>query len=435
MGFRGVAVRAARRVAIDFTGAQGVNRCMRTLEFWFDFSCPYAYVASTHVEALAERVGARLDVRPMLLGGVFQARGTPQNLSSTLGPAKARHNLEDMQRQAREAGVPLVMPAGHPLRTVDALRCVLAAGEPYMPLAHRFYRAYWAEGRDLGQREVVAAVVREAGLNVDEVLVRAGSDEIKAELRRRTEEAVARGVFGVPTMVVGDELYWGADRLDMVEAALGGTPRSLRPAPDVALAPVDLYFDFSSPFAYLALTQAEAVFGSAARWRPLLLGGLFRSIGTADVPLFTQSPEKQRHTMKDLQRQARRFGVGFHWPSRFPINTVVPLRLALAADLMATREGRALIVGIARALWVEDRDISDPAVLTTLGDAYGFDGAALVAAAGTPEAKQRLRDATAEAEVAGVFGVPTCVVRRADGEQLFWGVDRIDWAARAAAGA
>lgn len=404
----------------------------KRLEFWFDFSCPYAYVASTRIEALAERVAARLDVRPMLLGGVFQARGTPQNLSQTLAPAKARHNLADMQRQAAAAGVPLVMPAGHPLRTVEALRCVLAAGEPFMPLVHRFYRAYWAEGRDIGRREVVAAVVREAGLDVEEVLARAGSDEVKAELRRRTDEAVARGVFGVPTMFVGDELYWGADRLAMVEAALGGeVPRA---ASGSAMVPVDLYFDYSSPFAYLALTRAEAVFGGAARWRPLLLGGLFRSIGTADVPLFTQSPEKQRHTMKDLERQARALGAVFAWPSRFPINTVLALRLTLAGGLMDTRAGRGLIVAIARALWAEDRDIADPSVLTGLADAHGFDGAALIARAGAPEIKQALRDATEAAQAAGVFGVPTFVVHRAGGDELFWGVDRLDQAARAAAG-
>jgi len=404
----------------------------KTLEFWFDFSCPYAYVASTRVEALAGRVGARLDARPMLLGGVFQARGTPQNLSDTLAPAKARHNLADMQRQARAAGVPLVMPAGHPLRTVDALRCVLAAGEPFMPLVHRFYRAYWAEGRDIGRREVVAAVVGEAGLDVEEVLARASSDEVKAELRRRTDEAVARGVFGVPTMFVGEELYWGADRLAMVEAALGGeVPRSIEAT---AMVPVDLYFDYSSPFAYLALTRAEAVFGDAARWRPLLLGGLFRSIGTADVPLFTQSPEKQRHTRNDLERQARALGAAFVWPSRFPINTVLALRLTLAGGLTATRAGRGLIVAIARALWAEDRDIADPSVLTGLADAHGFDGAALIARAGAPEIKQALRDATEAAQAAGVFGVPTFVVHRAGGDELFWGVDRLDQAARAAAG-
>lgn len=403
---------------------------MQALEFWFDFSCPYAYVASTRVEALARRVSARLEVRPMLLGGVFKARGTPQNLSETLAPAKARHNLADMQRQARAAGVPLVVPAGHPLRTVEALRAVLAAGEPFMPLAHRFYRAYWAEGRDIGRREVVAAVVGEAGLDVEEVLARAGSEEVKAELRRRTDEAVARGIFGVPTMFVGEDLYWGADRLDMVEAALGGGEMQREAC--AARVPVDFYFDYSSPFAYLALTRAEQVFGDAGRWRPILLGGLFRSIGTADVPLFTQSPAKRQHTMQDLGRQARRLGVEFNWPSRFPVSSVLALRVTLAGRLSETRAGRGLIVAIARALWVEDRDIADPAVLVALADAHGFDGERLIAAAGAAATKLGLRTETEAAQAAGVFGVPTFVVRREAGEELFWGVDRIDQAVRAA---
>ena len=405
----------------------------RTLEFWFDFSCPYAYVASTRVEAVARRAGAELDARPMLLGGVFKARGTPQNLSATLNPAKARHNLHDMRRQAQQAGVALHMPPGHPLRTVEALRCLLAAGPPFMPLAHRFYRAYWAEGRDIGQAEVVAAILTEAGLDAAAVRALAASDAIKDELRRRTDEAVMRGVFGVPTCFVGDELFWGQDRLDMVEAALGGSPPSLRVPPGTPLAPIDLYFDYSSPFAYLALAQAEAVLGAAARWRPLLLGGLFRSVGTADVPLFTQSPEKRRHTMQDLQRQAARAGVPFAWPTRFPVSSVLALRMTLQARLCESPRGRALIVRIARAMWAEDRDVGDPAVLAGLADELGFPGAAMVAAAG--EAKAELFAATAEAEAAGAFGVPTFVVRAPEREPLlYWGVDRIEWAARAAAG-
>ena len=404
---------------------------MARFEFWFDFSCPYAYVASTRVEALAARVGAELDARPMLLGGVFKARGTPQNLSNVLIPAKAAHNLDDMRRQAQMAGAPLQMPAGHPFRTVEALRCLLAVGAPFMPLAHHFYRAYWAEGRDLGQRETVAEVLRAAGHDPEAVLARANSDEIKDELRRRTDEAVARGIFGVPATFVGDELYWGQDRLDMVEAALGGHPEVVRPTG--ALAQVDLWFDYSSPFAYLALAQAEAVFGPAARWRPLLLGGLFRSVGTPDVPLFTQSPEKRRHTMLDLQRQASRANVPFAWPTRFPINSVLALRLTLQANLADSIAGRALIVRIARALWAEDRDISDPVVLAGLCDELGFPGAELVAAAA--EAKSALFAATTAAQSAGVFGVPTFVVRRPDGsELLYWGADRLNWAARAAAG-
>lgn len=404
----------------------------RRLEFWFDFSCPYAYVASTRIEAVARRVGVELDARPMLLGGVFKARGTPQNLSATLNPAKAAHNLNDMRRQAQQAGVPLHMPPGHPLRTVEALRCVLAVGAPFMPLAHRFYRAYWAEGRDIGQGEVVAAILTEAGLDAAAVRERAAGDAIKDDLRRRTDEAVERGSFGVPSCFVGEHMFWGNDRLDMVEAALGGSPGSLRPAHGSALAPVDLYFDYSSPFAYLALAQAEAVFGDAATWRPLLLGGLFRSVGTADVPLFTQSPEKRAHTLQDLARQAQRAGVAFAWPSRFPINTVLALRMTLQARLCESVDGRALIVRIARALWAEDRDIGDPRVLAGLADELGFDGAAMVAAAGA--AKSELFAATTAAESAGVFGVPTFVVHAPQGPLLYWGVDRIEWAARAAAG-
>jgi 2-hydroxychromene-2-carboxylate isomerase len=403
---------------------------MQRFEFWFDFSCPYAYVASTRVEALAARVGAELEARPMLLGGVFRARGTPQNLSETLNPAKSAHNLHDMRRQAQMAGVPLQMPAGHPFRTVEALRCLLAVGAPFMPLAHHFYRAYWAEGRDLGQREVVVDVLRTAGHDPAAVLARANTDEIKDELRRRTDEAVERGIFGAPTCFVGDQMYWGQDRLDMVEAALGGLPEAVRP--NTGLAPIDLWFDYSSPFAYLALAQAEAMFGAAAQWRPLLLGGLFRNVGTPDVPLFTQSPEKRRHTMQDLQRQATRANVPLAWPTRFPINTVLALRLTLQAGLVHSIAGRALIVRIARALWAEDRDISDPVVLAGLCDELGFPGEQMVAAAG--EAKSALFASTTAAQSVGVFGVPTFVVHRPDADLLYWGVDRMGWVVRAAAG-
>lgn len=405
---------------------------MARLEFWFDFSCPYAYIASTRVEALAARVGAELDPRPMLLGGVFRARGTPQNLAGALSPAKSRHNLDDIRRQAQRAGVPLRMPANHPQRTVEALRCLLAVGPPYLPLAHRLYRAYWVESADIGAREVLARVLAEAGLDAEAVLARAAAPEIKEELRRRTDEAVARGVFGVPTFFVGDAMFWGQDRMDMVEEALGGAPA--RPVPGGTLAPVDFWFDYSSPFAYLALTRVEAVFGAAARWRPLLLGGLFRAIGTPDVPLFEQSPEKRRHTRLDLDRQAARVGAAFRWPSHFPARTVLPLRVTLAAGASETPGGRALIRGLARALWVEDRDLADPAVVREVCEAHGFDGAALLERAGSPEVRARLQAETAAAAEAGVFGVPTFVVHAPQGPRLYWGADRLELAAAAAAG-
>ncbi|MCY1055245.1 2-hydroxychromene-2-carboxylate isomerase [Nannocystis sp. SCPEA4] len=405
---------------------------MARLEFWFDFSCPFAYVASTQVEQLAQRTGADLDLRPMLLGGVFKARGTPQNLAATLNPAKARHNFDDMRRQAQRVGVPLRMPASHPMRTVEALRCVLAAGlslpliHSTLTLIHRIYRAYWDENADISDRAVLTRAITEAGLEPAAILARAESQEIKDELRRRTDEAVERGIFGVPTYFVGDQLFWGQDRSDMVEEALGGRPAAPRLAPT---APVEFFFDYSSPFAYLAIMRAEAELGPQVRWRPVLLGGLFRSIGTPDVPLFVQSPEKRRHTMLDLDRQAARAGLPFKFPSRFPIRTVLPLRVTLAAG-----SPPALVRALATAQWAEDRDVSDPAVVAAIADAVGLDGARLVAAAETPEIKQALVTSTAAAEAAGVFGVPTFVVATERGPQLYWGADRLTLAAAAASG-
>jgi 2-hydroxychromene-2-carboxylate isomerase len=396
------------------------------LEFWFDFSCPFAYIAATRAHDLAKRTGAQLDLRPMLLGGVFKARGTPQNLAGTLSPAKARHNLDDMRRQAQRAGVPLRMPKNHPIRTVEALRCVLAAGVS-LPLIRRIYQAYWDENADISRPEVLARAIAEVGLDAEAVLARAQSPEIKEELRRRTEEAVERGIFGVPTYVIEDELFWGQDREDMVEAALGGQPQ--RPALSPT-APVEFYFDYSSPFAYLAIARAEAELGPGLLWRPILLGGLFRSIGTADVPLFVQSPEKRRHTMQDLDRQAARAGLPFRFPEQFPVRTVLPLRVTLAAG-----SPPALVRALALALWGEGRDISDPATVAAIADEVGLDGAALVQQAETPALKAALVERTAAAEAAGVFGVPTFVVHTPErGPQLYWGADRLTLAAAAASG-
>ena len=119
---------------------------MAALHFWFDYSCPYAYLASTQVAALAQRTKAELIYEPMLLGGVFRAVGTPQRLFAELSPAKARHNVLDMQRWAELFDVPLAIPDGHPLRTVEALRATLLTKvDPRV--VDGFYRAYWVEGR------------------------------------------------------------------------------------------------------------------------------------------------------------------------------------------------------------------------------------------------------------------------------------------------
>jgi 2-hydroxychromene-2-carboxylate isomerase len=408
----------------------------RAFEYCFDFSCPFAYLASTQVEALAKRTGATLVPRPILLGGVFKSIGVAPNLAETLGPAKTRHNLNDMRRWAALHGVTLKMPAGHPRRTVEALRALLAAcpNGDFMPLAHRFFAAYWVEGVDLSTRDGVARVLREAGHDVEAVLARAASQEIKDELRKRTDEAVERGVFGVPAMFVeGEEnVYFGQDRLYYVEAALGGAPRAIvEPVTEEdQLAPVDFWFDYSSPFTYLAACRVEKYFGRAARFRPMLLGGLFKSIGQVDVPLYAMPEAKRRHSMNDLVRQAKRFDIPFTFPSKFPMNTVLPLRMTIAAE-----GPRPLSMRIFRAFWAENQDISNPGVLAALANEVGLDGAALLERATSQEVKDCLRKNTDEAAELGVFGAPAFVVKTGEeNPSLYWGGDRLELAALAARG-
>lgn len=402
---------------------------MATLDYWFDYSCPYAYLGSLCVEGVAARTGARLRWQPMLLGGVFRAVGTPQNLSNVLAPAKMRHNAADMTRWADLLGVPLTMPAGHPLRTVEALRATLLSGiDP--AVIHGFFRAYWVEGAEPSDRAVVRRVLQAAGHDAGAIEARLDDEGVKRELRERTDRAIAIGVFGAPAMTIDEgPLYWGQDRLALVERALGGATTMVDGAPHPSRGTMahtlEIYWDFSSPYAYLGSTQAEALAartGATLIWRPMLLGGLFRAIGQVDAPIATFSPAKQRHVMLDMNRWAEHWGVPFRFPSRFPMNTVKALRayLALPDERRAGFRARTF-----EAYWAHDRDIADDAVLREL---IGEGADEVLARTQAPEIKQALIDATSQAVAAGVFGAPTWVV---DGTELFWGQDRLALVERA----
>lgn len=185
------------------------------------------------------------------------------------------------------------------------------------------------------------------------------------------------------------------------------------------------FFDFSSPFAYLGATQVEAVAaraGARVRYRPFLLGGLFREIGTPNAPILAVSENKRRHFLADMARWADFYGVPIRFPSRFPMNTVKPLRIVLC---LSESEGQAdrgrLVLPIFNAFWVDDRDISDDAVLRDVINEAGFDGDDLLRQAKEEHAKTALRQATDEAEAIGICGAPSFLV----GDQLFWGQDRL----------
>jgi len=421
------------------------------IEFWFDFSCPYAYLASLRIEEIARAHRAELELCPMLLGGVFRSIGAGDGPMATLGPAKAANNVRDMVRWAERLGAPFRLPAGHPMRTVRALRVFLGVPRAAWSSAmHALYAAYWQRGEDVTRDEVIAAALAGAGIAgpaIDAAFAGADGDAAKAELRQRTDRAVALGVFGAPAYVVdrgtgAPVLLWGQDRLEFLEAVLegwdpdagppSGPPRAVEVPPRAGPTRViDYWFDLSSPFAYLGATQIEALAGAAGaelRWRPALLGALFRELGTPDVPWYAMPAPKRSYTGLDMQRWAHWWGVPLVFPTRFPQRTVTALRLIQLAGTPP-----ALIHRLFRAMWVEDLSLEDDAVLARLCTEVGVDPA-LVEATHQPTARAALEAATDAAHAAGVFGVPTTIVHGADAEPaLFWGQDRLELVARVAA--
>ena len=402
------------------------------LRFTFDLVCPYAFLAATQVEGLAARFGAEVVYEPALLGGIFRAQGRPQIPSESWAPAKQRWNLADLDRQARRWGVPLRTPPGHPQRTVDAMRLIHAAPVGKRPaLTGALYRAAWQEGRDLGDPAELARIALDHGLDPSRIK----APEVRQALFDATAAAAARGVFGVPTMTVGERSWWGVDRLHLVASALAG--RKVEPPeilPPVPLTPgpatVRIFHDFASPFSYLASTRIQQICaqtGATLDWRPILLGALFKSIGTPMVPMATFSPERQRGVLADLHAWAERWEVPFTWPSCFPVRTVLPLRVAL-------QEPRAT-GPLYQALWAEGRDIGDPGVVAEVLHQAGLDAAALIEGAEGHQVKALLRAHTEEAERRDVCGVPTMIVERPDrSDLLLWGQDRLPMLAEILAG-
>ena len=194
---------------------------MKTLELFFDLSSPYSYLAATQVEAVARRAGAAVQWKPMVLSAVFKAAN---NVMPANSPPKAKWMFSDLDRWAREYGVPFKMSRHFPANTIKAMRLVLfgetkgKAGA----VALAAFRAMWVDDLDLTQESVLRDVARSCGLDPDQALAQIETPQIKDQLRAFTEEASRRGAFGAPAMFVGDELFWGNDRLHHVELALKG---------------------------------------------------------------------------------------------------------------------------------------------------------------------------------------------------------------------
>ena len=191
---------------------------MERITFYYDVVCPYAYLASTQIEAVAARVGADIEWVPVLLGGIFRAIGQADVPAAAMPASKQQLNLLDMKRYADLYGVPLKLHPRHPLRSLDAMRMLhTVEGEARVALTKALYRAHFVDNRDISDRAVLAAYGDVSRLD---------APEVKAALRAATDRAVLDGAFGVPTFVIEQQgrrfLFWGQDRLFFVEKALSG---------------------------------------------------------------------------------------------------------------------------------------------------------------------------------------------------------------------
>jgi len=194
----------------------------KSVSFFFDFSSPFAYLASTQIEALATRHGATVLYKPFLLGALFKMIGTPNVPLHAMPEPKARLYRADIFRWADHWGVPFNFASRFPMNTVKPLRLVLAAPENKKPaLIRAIYRAYWVDDRDISNDEVLLDLVTQEGF-APEFVETTSADEYRQALRDATEEAGRLGLCGVPSFLVGDQLFWGQDRLIFVEKALDG---------------------------------------------------------------------------------------------------------------------------------------------------------------------------------------------------------------------
>ncbi|MCH4880717.1 2-hydroxychromene-2-carboxylate isomerase [Pseudomonas sp. TMW22090] len=193
----------------------------KTVEFFFDLGSPATFLASTQLPRICQQTDSQLIYVPMLLGGVFKATG---NASPVTIAAKGRYMFQDLARYAKRYGVPLKFNPHFPINTLTLMRAVtgmqLRHPERLEVFIDCLFRALWVEGRNMDDPQTVAAVLTEHGFDPAETLALTADEQVKTALKDNTERAVQRGVFGAPSMFVGDQLFFGQDRLDFVVEAL-----------------------------------------------------------------------------------------------------------------------------------------------------------------------------------------------------------------------
>lgn len=191
---------------------------MRSIDFYFDYSSPFGYMAATKVGALAARHGRGVNWYPVLLGIVFKATGSP--VIATM-PLKGDYTAHDAQRSARYHGIPFKMPGKFPIasQAPSRITCWVRNHAPAKTEAAvlALYRAYFLDDQDISAPDVAARVVAQAGFDEAAALAATQDEAIKAQLKSEVEAALTRKVFGSPMMFIDNEPFWGLDRMDQME--------------------------------------------------------------------------------------------------------------------------------------------------------------------------------------------------------------------------
>jgi 2-hydroxychromene-2-carboxylate isomerase len=197
---------------------------MHTIEFFFDCSSPWTYLAFEAIQPIAARDDVEVVWKPILVGGVFNAVNPSvyQNREQPIIP-KARYYQKDLQDWARYVGVEIGQPPVFPVNSVNVMRGAFVAIEEgkLVPYARRAFQRYWTELADISQDDEVRRIAADAGLDADALMTKIAEPAYKGRLRETTDELIRRGGFGSPTMFLdGDDMYFGNDRIELMKSRL-----------------------------------------------------------------------------------------------------------------------------------------------------------------------------------------------------------------------
>jgi 2-hydroxychromene-2-carboxylate isomerase len=193
------------------------------IEFFFDCSSPWTYLAFHNIQPLASEFGAEIAWRPILVGGIFNTIN-PSVYATREHPVQAKvdYQRKDMADWARQAGLAIKMrPSVFPVNSVNAMRGCIWLGRDMLPFARTIFEIYWGEDQDISQDAVLAEACRRVGVDPQKLLAGIGTQPIKDQLKANTDEVMKRGGFGSPTIFVdGTDMYFGNDRLPLIREAL-----------------------------------------------------------------------------------------------------------------------------------------------------------------------------------------------------------------------